>query len=82
VKALEDFGLVSAYHAFHHVAHGYEAHATYRHQRNAAKPWHIDFCFVPAAWMSSVTEVDVLDGDEWVARSDHLPLTVDIDFST
>jgi exodeoxyribonuclease III len=81
VKALEDFGLTSAYHAFHRVAHGSETHTTYRHQRNPAKPWHIDFCFVPAAWVSSVTDVAVLDGDEWVARSDHLPLTVDIQFA-
>lgn len=82
VKALEQFGLVSAYHAFYNVGHGYEAHATYRHQRNPAKPWHIDFCFVPAAWVSRVTHVNVLDGAEWAARSDHLPLTVDIDFAT
>jgi exodeoxyribonuclease III len=81
LKALEDLGMVSAYHAFHTVTHGYEAHATYHHQRNPAKPWHIDFCFVPAAWASSVIDVEVVDGHEWAATSDHRPLRVDLEFA-
>jgi hypothetical protein len=80
LAALEDCGLVSAYHAFHDVAHGHEAHPTYRHQRNVTKPWHIDFCFVPAAWLPHLRSVDVIDGEEWPKRSDHLPLSVDIHF--
>jgi exonuclease III len=76
VAALGDIGLVSAYHVFHDVQHGRERHATYRHLRNPARPWHIDFCFVPAAW--KVVDVEILDGTEWSARSDHLPLKVDI----
>jgi endonuclease/exonuclease/phosphatase family metal-dependent hydrolase len=71
-------GLVSAYHAFHQVAHGYEADATYFHQFNAGKPWHIDFCFVPRSWASSLINVAVIDGEEWRRRSDHLPLIVDV----
>jgi hypothetical protein len=79
LDALADLGLVSAYHAFHHVEHGREAHPTYRHQRKPSRPWHIDFCFVPVGW--SVVGVDVLDGPEWAARSDHLPLKVDVQFA-
>jgi endonuclease/exonuclease/phosphatase family protein len=71
-----DLGLVSAYHAFHRCAHGQETHPTYRHQRKASRPWHIDFCFVPARWI--VVGVEVLDGKEWATRSDHLPLKVDL----
>jgi len=81
VAALHDLGLVSAYHAFHDTEHGHEAHPTYRHQRNASKPWHIDFCFVPADWVPNLVAVDVLDGNEWTARSDHLPVKVDVHFS-
>jgi endonuclease/exonuclease/phosphatase family metal-dependent hydrolase len=81
LAALEDCGLVSAYHAFHNVAHGHEAHPTYRHQRNVSKPWHIDFCFVPAAWTPNVRSVEVIDGEEWSKKSDHLPLNVEIRFS-
>jgi exodeoxyribonuclease-3 len=80
LAALEDCGLVSAYHAFHNVAHGHEAHPTYRHQRNVTKPWHIDFCFVPAAWVGNLRAVEVIDGEEWPKKSDHLPLRVEIHF--
>ena len=76
LDTLAGLGLVSAYHAFHHCDHGQETHATYRHQRNRSKPWHIDFCFVPAGW--AVVGVEVLDGEEWETRSDHLPLKVDV----
>ncbi len=73
-------GLVSAYHAFHRVAHGREAHPTYRHLRNPLRPWHIDFCFVPASWERNLKHVDVIDGDDWAGRSDHLPLKIDFEF--
>jgi len=78
LAALADLGLVSAYHRFHGVEHGSETHSTYLHQRNPAKPWHIDFCFVPVEW--NVIGVEVPDGPEWTARSDHLPLCVDVQF--
>jgi endonuclease/exonuclease/phosphatase family metal-dependent hydrolase len=78
VDEFDALGLVSAYHAFHRVGHGYESDATYFHQFNAAKPWHIDFCFVPRSWASRIVNVAVIDGDEWRARSDHLPLLVDV----
>jgi len=81
VAALADRGLVSAYHAFHGVEHGQEAHPTYRHQRKASKPWHIDFCFVPAGWVGSLIHVEVLDGNAWTTTSDHLPLMVDVRFT-
>lgn len=76
LAALADVGLVSAYHRFHGVEHGREMHPTYRHQRNPSKPWHIDFCFVPVGW--DVVGVDVPHSEEWTARSDHLPLCVEV----
>lgn len=78
VGALTDFGLVSAYHAYHEVEHGLETHATYYHQFKASRPWHIDFCFVPAAWADGLTKVEVLDGKEWASRSDHRPILVTV----
>jgi endonuclease/exonuclease/phosphatase family metal-dependent hydrolase len=76
LAALADVGLVSAYHRFHGVEHGHERHPTYRHQRNPSKPWHIDFCFVPTGW--DVVGVDVPHSEDWTARSDHLPLCVEV----
>jgi hypothetical protein len=81
LAALKDCGLVSAYHAFHGVAHGHEAHPTYRHQRKISKPWHIDFCFVPIAWVENLQAVEVVDGEDWPTKSDHLPLNVEIHFA-
>ncbi|HEV3058800.1 MAG TPA: endonuclease/exonuclease/phosphatase family protein [Vicinamibacterales bacterium] len=81
VDALADLGLVSAYHAFHRVQHGHESHPTYRHLWKASNLWHIDFCFVPFSWVANLIRVDVLDGKEWTARSDHLPLVVDLRFA-
>lgn len=71
--------LVSAYHAFHRVDHGRETHATYRHLFNAARPWHIDFCFVPQPWANRITSVTLASDDTWNATSDHQPLMVEID---
>lgn len=79
VAALEDLGLVSAYHVFHSVPHGHEPHATYRHLFKASEPWHIDFCFVPASWVDRLVSVEIADGEAWAGRSDHLPVVVDLD---
>jgi endonuclease/exonuclease/phosphatase family metal-dependent hydrolase len=72
--------MVSAYHAFHDVEHGQERHHTYRHKPQASEPWHIDFCFIPKAWAASIANVELLDGDDWRAESDHHPLKVDLRF--
>jgi hypothetical protein len=58
-----DFDLVSAYHAFHAVEHGHESQPTYRHQFKTSQPWHIDFGFVPVAWMNHLVSVEVIDGE-------------------
>ena len=79
---LDDLGLVSAYHSFHHVEHGHETHPTYRHLFKPTRPWHIDFCFVPASWGASLEGVNTIDGTEWAKRSDHLPLKVDLQFTS
>ena len=80
IGALEDAGLVSAYHAFHKIEHGQETHATYRHQFKASQAWHIDFCFIPASWAKHLIDARPLDGSEWAGRSDHFPLRVELRF--
>jgi hypothetical protein len=80
IRALEAGGFVSAYHAFHGIEHGREAHATYRHQFKDAQPWHIDYCFIPATWARHLVDVRPLDGSEWAGRSDHFPLRVELRF--
>jgi hypothetical protein len=74
---LHDAGLVSAYHAFNGVAFGAERHPTHHFLRKPARPFHIDFCFVPSAWAQKKLEVQVASGPQWAALSDHFPLVVD-----
>jgi len=75
----EDCGLVSAYHAHRNLRHGHRAGVpTYRHLRKATLPWHIDYCFLPAAWRKRLTSARVVEGDDWLTPSDHSPVVVDL----
>jgi exonuclease III len=78
VSRLGDLGLVSAYHEFHGETPGQETRATYFHQWNRKQPFHIDYCFVPSAWIPRLRRVDVGDFQSWKRRSDHRPLVVDL----
>ena len=74
----DELGLVSAYHHLTGEAHGEETRATYYHQWNESRPFHIDYCFLPETWASRLTEVSVGSYVDW-PRSDHRPLTVEFD---
>jgi endonuclease/exonuclease/phosphatase family metal-dependent hydrolase len=76
VDMLSGYGLESAYHRLHHVAHGGEQHSTYRHQMKASLAWHIDFCFLPRHW--TIHAARVIDSD-WALTSDHNALLIDVD---
>jgi hypothetical protein len=39
---------------------------------NESRPFHIDYCFVPQAWVGSGTYAD------WAKGSDHRPVVVDV----
>jgi hypothetical protein len=74
---LHEAGLVSAYHQFNGAAFGAERHPTHHFLRKPARPFHIDFCFVPRTWAQRKLDVLVAAGPEWAALSDHFPLVVD-----
>ena len=76
VSALEGLGLVTAYHAFHHAEQGQEKHPTFRRNFKEPQRWHIDFCFIPTNWITGLVSVELIDGQEWMTRSDHPPLHV------
>ena len=65
VSRLAALGLVSAYHATRPEPHGGEKSATYYHQWNEAKPFHIDYCFVPEAWVDRIQRVEIGTFAEW-----------------
>jgi exodeoxyribonuclease III len=75
--ALEELGLKSAYHA--RYGHGFDAepHPTFLLHRKPEKPFHIDYVYVPTAWLSGLHKVTVHPTEEWRRYSDHAPLVVD-----
>jgi len=75
---LHAHGLASAYHAFHAEAPGHESRATYYHTWREDLAYHLDYCFVPRAWLPRITRVDVASYDAWKGRSDHRPVIVDL----
>jgi endonuclease/exonuclease/phosphatase family metal-dependent hydrolase len=77
-SVLTELGLVSAYHTFHGEAHGQESRATYYFHWKQDRGFHIDYCFVPKAWATSIRSVEVGSYEAWRSLSDHRPLLVDV----
>jgi exonuclease III len=75
VDAMDLLGMTSAYHAWHQCPQGREWHTTHRH--SLGNYFHIDYCFVPHAWATHLTHVEV-GGDSWFKFSDHAPIIVDV----
>ena len=78
VRQLSELGLVSAYHAFNDEPHGGESQPTYYFQWKEARPYHIDYCFVPNVWSSRIHRVEVGSFEDWKGHSDHRPVIVEI----
>jgi exonuclease III len=78
-RRLRDLGLHSVYHRYFGEPMGAEVQATYFHQRDRMRPFHIDFCFVSADLAERIELVEVGGYDDWVAtgHSDHVPLIVE-----
>ena len=76
---LDSLGLVSAYHEFTEEEFGKESRPTHFHHKNENSTFHIDYCFLPVAWVSYITKVEVGTYNEWSKDSDHVPLIVDLD---
>ena len=74
----EQFGLVSAYHAFTGESFGSESRATLYLLRRRSRPYHIDYCFIPRTWRRRLRGVEILDRPPWDAMSDHRPVVVDL----
>jgi exonuclease III len=70
--ALNELGLYSAYHELKSEEFGNETQATHFHQRNADKPFHIDYIY---SNLNPPLSVEVGSFSEWSQFSDHVPLT-------
>ncbi len=74
VKELEDIGIFSFYHHQFGMPQGAEMHPTFYMQRNRNKPYHIDYLFVPTEVGKRITNFEIGHVDEWLEKSDHLPI--------
>ena len=81
LELLQPLGLVSAYHKYFSEDFGAETRKTYFHQGKQAAAFHLDYCFIPAAWVPQIKKVEVGSYDEWHHISDHVPVIADLDFS-
>jgi exodeoxyribonuclease III len=83
VADLEQLGLASAYHALRGEPQGRESVPTlyWRDRRKGGPTYHIDYVFLPAAWLVHVRELAVGTFEDWCGAglSDHVPIVVDID---
>jgi exonuclease III len=78
VRLLAGLGLVSAYHTFYREAQGAETRPTHYFRWNEEEAFHIDHCFVPAAWADQLRSVSVGSYSEWADSSDHRPVVVEV----
>jgi endonuclease/exonuclease/phosphatase (EEP) superfamily protein YafD len=79
VDALAGLGLTSAWHHLADLDHGAEDRGTFHMYRHTASPpLHLDYCFVPDAWLPRLRTAWIGPPDPWLSRSDHLPLVVDV----
>ena len=69
--------LQSAYHTHYNELHGTETRNSFYLHRNRDKGHHIDFCFVPNAWVTNIVDVEVGTYAMWRKASDHCPLLVE-----
>jgi hypothetical protein len=79
VADLSECGLASAYHHALGCPMGAEPQATLFQHRNLTAGFHIDYCFAPKAWLGTPGGVTVERPEDWVTRSDHVPLVVRLD---
>lgn len=82
VARLEALGLVSVYHALSGEAPGAESVPTlyWRDRAKDGPTYHIDYVFLPQAWLGRVTGFEIGSYDDWCGNglSDHAPLVLDL----
>ena len=78
VQRLKAHGLVSAYHHFRSEPQGQETEPTFYLHWNEAKPYHIDYCFLPVQWLAGLRHVEIGSYAAWREYSDHRPLLVEV----
>lgn len=78
VARLRAYGLVSAYHAHYKENQGQESTPTFHLYRKTDITFHLDYIFMPQAWLRRLKDFELGNYEEWGCLSDHCPLTIDV----
>ena len=73
-------GLASAYHHHFDEAQGAESTPTLHWRGAGQRTYHIDYTFIPDAWLPWLREVSVGSKEDWIdsGLSDHVPVVADL----
>jgi endonuclease/exonuclease/phosphatase family metal-dependent hydrolase len=74
----QEFRLISAYHAATGEQPGSESQPTHYWRWREAAPYHLDYCYLPEAWVPGLTSVTVGSYLDWAEISDHRPVLVEV----
>ena len=75
-RKLESCNLISVYHNLNNEKQGEESQKTFYLYRHLDKPYHIDYVY---AGEGVVNDLEILDAEEWIGLSDHIPLVFELD---
>lgn len=77
VNELNEVGLNSVYHYRFNEKQGEETKPTFFLQRKVNKPYHIDYIFSNEEVLNTLRYFDILEKENWLDLSDHLPLLLE-----
>ena len=82
VGVMASYGMYSAYHECMREAQGAESMPTHywRDRKKDGPTYHIDYIFMPRAWLARVTDMQVGSFEDWCGSrlSDHVPVWVEV----
>lgn len=74
VEILRNHELRSVYHEFYSEDFGREIKPTFFMHHNQNKPYHIDYCFASSDF--KVSDIVVGSFNDWIKKSDHVPIII------
>lgn len=78
VSFLEQCDIVSLYHLETNEKQGEESKSTFAYHKDIQKGYHIDYCFLSKELIKESTRIEVPGFADWIVKSDHVPLLVDL----
>ncbi len=74
IRELGEINIESLYHKVKKEKQGKESQATFYHQRNLKKPYHIDYCFASKEHSNKIESYDIEPFEKRKHVSDHSPI--------